>query len=219
MRISSPRAPKTAALTLIELLIVLAVIAVLAAIILPGLNERVGRRSARINCANCLKQIGLSFKTWALDNQDNYPMHDSVTNGGTLELIGQDAMFTHYLVMSNELSTHKILICPNDSKRTSATNFGLGFNNLAIGYFVGVDAVETNSTMILAGDRNLTNGSTAAHGILRLPPDKPLGWTAEIHNCQGNLLFSDGSVQQVTTLRLRDEIQTSRPITNRLEFP
>src|SRR2546428_12227388 len=93
------------AFTVIELLIVVSVLAILAAIILPGLARPWRHPGQQINCANNLKQVGLSFRTWALDNGDKSPMQVSVTNGGTMELVGAGMTFMHFAVMSNELST------------------------------------------------------------------------------------------------------------------
>jgi hypothetical protein len=84
----------------------------------------------RINCLNNLKQIGLAFKTWAIDNHDLYPFNAPTNTGGTLELCarGADGFDTnaafHFQVMSNELSTPKILVCPKDPTRKVAANFG-----------------------------------------------------------------------------------------------
>jgi len=55
-----------------------------------------------IECVNHLKQLGLSVKTWALDNQDTYPQH--------------------VLQMTNEMSTPKILVCPADTAHQAAAD-------------------------------------------------------------------------------------------------
>jgi competence protein ComGC len=216
--------PPDAGLTLIELLIVFSVLLILAAVvvILPALASR--PTTCRLNCTNNQKQIGLSFKTWSIDNNDRFPMQVSTNEGGTKELITGPA-FVHFVVMSNELSTARILLCPNETKRTWATNFTSDLSNSKISYFVGLDATDTNATLFLTGDRNITNGIRPAGGLLTLTTNRPAGWTEELHRSStnrktmiGNLALSDGSVHQVGNLGLRQALQASgQP--NRLALP
>ena len=208
-------------LTVIEVLIIVAVFSVLVAVFVPGMHTQ--RRShgcsMRISCSNNLNQIGLAFRPWALDNNDQFPFQVPVTNGGTMELTSSGIASVHFQVMSNELSTPKILLCPADTGRTNASSFATGLNNWNISYFVGIDAANTNPAMFLCGDRNITNGLPLQGGFLCLPTNRLAGWTHKIHVNQGNIGLADGSVQGFTTPRLQQALVSTGTATNRLAMP
>lgn len=88
-----------------------------------------------------------------------------------------------------------------------------------ISYFVGVDAQETNATMLLSGDRNITNGRFLKNGMLLPTTNQPIGWTKEIHDRCGNIALADGSVQSVSNSALRRLVGNTGVATNRLAIP
>lgn len=155
-----------------------------------------------------------------MDHGDKYPMQVSVTNGGTMELIGSGNVFVNFLVMSNELHTPKILWCPFDEKRMPASSFTTNFSDANISYFVGVDAVDTSPQMFLAGDDNLTmDGEAVKRGLLTIPTNSQIGWTATRHKSAGNVALVDGSVQGFPASRLREAFNATGVATNRLAMP
>jgi len=204
--------------TLVALLVIIAVLALLAAMLLPALAAA-KKKAQRINCVNNLKQCGLAFRIWEGDNGDQYPMNVPMAKGGTKEFDTGADTFRHFQVMSNELSTPKILICPADI-RTIAANF-VSLKNKNVSYFVGLDANEEDPQWFLDGDRNVTSDTAPENGILKLVPGSPIGWTTAIHNNQGNLGLADGSVQQYSNSGLRTALQNSGDPTNtwRISLP
>jgi len=205
------------AFTLLELFIAMAAIFLIGVLLIPRSH---GNKVAaeRINCVNNLKQVGLAYNAWANDHSQNYPMQIPVTNGGTLEWIGAGSVFPQFLVLSNELSTPKILFCPADRKRAPAKTFA-SFNDSQLSYFVGVDAAPALPQAFLAGDRNLTNDSKPMGSLLELTTNRPSRWTDEVHVRQGNVGLADGSVQQFSRARLQEAIGCTGLVTNRLALP
>lgn len=220
--------------SLIELLVVVAIVGLLAAILLPAFS-RARARSSRISCVCNLKQVGVAFRTWALDHNDKYPMQVSITNGGTMEFTANAAnpmVFTHFAVMSNELSTPKILFCPADRDRSRiVANEFLGMpsgsskpipfvNDTNLSYFVGVDATDVLPQMFLTGDDNLAiDGVPVKNQMVTLRGDVAVSWTRERHNYQGNIGLADGSVQQFGASQLQMGLRNTGIATNRLAIP
>jgi prepilin-type processing-associated H-X9-DG protein len=203
-------------LSLVEVFLVLATIALLALFFLPP-PSRHQRRSSRIGCVNHLKQIGLAYRLWSNDHGDQFPFASTNTES-TLALANSPQVFRHYALISNELNTPKLLVCPVDQK-TKATDFGT-FCNTNLSYFVGLDAREDSPNTILSGDRNIVGG-TLSNGFLRsfTPASNDAGWTSELHNNAGNVGLGDGSVQQLNGNQLRLHLASLTNASIRLAIP
>ncbi len=205
-----------AAMTLTEVLVVIAVLVVLAVLFLP-IWPTTEHRADEINCISNLRQIGISYRIWGEDRDGNYPMQLSITNGGAMELIATGNVAACFQLMSNVLDAPRILVCPADANRRAATTFGSDFSRQNISYFIGLDAVDTQPQTLLSGDDNLMmNGKRVQSGILNLRNNYTLAWTKERHHGAGNVLFADGSVQQVASVGLT---KTANLATNRLAIP
>jgi prepilin-type N-terminal cleavage/methylation domain-containing protein len=104
---------------------------------------------------------------------------------------------------------------------TSPGRFG---QNSAISYFIGLDAQETYPSMLLGGDANIIiNAPMSSSGTPPAMPSSPViypfgtnwngvtgpGWTANTHQLNGNVVLGDGSVQQLSSSRLRDQLKNS----------
>jgi prepilin-type processing-associated H-X9-DG protein len=209
-------------LKLIEALIVVAVLTLLLlAILLPALpNNRNARIRARHSCVNNLKQIGPSFRQWALDSKDEYPMNNSISNRGAMEWAQQGIAWPVFQVMSNELNTPKILVCPADKTGIAAVNFSSSGARTNLSYFVGLDAKEVEPQMFLTGDSDLGTGRTRFRsGIVSLATNRLVNFSEDRHNKQGHVGLADGSVQGYSNTRLREALRYTGNSENRIIIP
>ena len=224
------------AFTLIELLVVIAIIAILAAMLLPALAAA-KKKAQKISCVNNQKQVGLSFRLWEGDNQDKYPRSVPTNTGGSMEDCYSKynannpptglTPWMSFVVMSNQLSTPKIIMCPSDGLAAHspqpATNFSALVTAAAnaylyVSYFVNGDATENDPQMVLGGDCNIgnapntgnTTSSSTRFTTYSLFPVVAAGavtawsWTAtDLHQSSGNVLMADGSAQSVTISGLK----------------
>ncbi|HEY9173943.1 MAG TPA: prepilin-type N-terminal cleavage/methylation domain-containing protein [Verrucomicrobiae bacterium] len=224
------------AFTLIELVVVVAILTLLFTLLLPA-RASTRANVARITCVNNLKQVGLAFRTWADAHQARFPMKVADSQGGAagaVPVAGATApnVWRIFQVLSNECKTPKVVVCPADERnpRTNFLNVTVGttyrdfFDNTAVSYFVGADADDTRPQMFLSGDRNIGTGpfnpssygyspSTVLGAAVSIGTNTSTGtganlqWTDKMHQKQGNVLLADGSVQQLDSSRLRDELR------------
>lgn len=129
---------------------------IMPAMLLPAL-ARAKDRAQSINCMNNMKQIGLSFRTWALDHENEYPANVSSSQGGAKErsALGRDGFDKdsafQFEVMSNVLFTPRILVCPADKSKQVALSFqNLQPANASYKVRLGPNIGESNPQEVLA---------------------------------------------------------------------
>lgn len=227
------RGQKCAAMTLFEVLVIIIILAVLVAILLPAIVAA-SAKSHGITCVNNLKEISLAYRIWEGDNRNLYPTGVSVTNGGVMESAAVGDVVTVFQVMSNELSTPTILVCPQDTTHTQATNFAIDFSAKNISYFAALDVIhDGNGNMPLLGDDNFSvAGAPAKSGLLKISTNSIVAWLPGRHpfyqphfweppprNFFGNVGMNDGSVQQFNSEDFQNALAHTGLATNRFAIP
>lgn len=128
------------------------------------------REAERIQCVNNMKQLGLAMRVWAQDNDDKYP--------------------TSLVVMSNELVTARILVCPSD--KAQAPYATLGWNEFQ-------DNMTSYQFLAQPDDEKFPNCITAI---------------CPIHH---NYLLADGSVQMINPDKVHEVKKDGRWYLERIQ--
>jgi prepilin-type processing-associated H-X9-DG protein len=158
-------------------------------------------RSQRLRCVGNLQKIGAAMRGFStnVSGASTNASADSIKSSPTSVQTNQrregNEVVRCFQSLSNELKTPAVLVCPADSTRTPASDFGFGFSTSNISYFLGVDVSTSFPDELLAGDRQLTiNGVAPPSGIVTIQNTNILTWN--IHQ-GGNVMFLDGSVQAI----------------------
>jgi len=208
--------------TRLELVTIVATLVLLAGVALPLLAST-RARSEQVSCFSNLRQAGHACQVWANDHGDRNPWWTPIREGGYYDAPGDPApvawtfgdrnnVWFQWAWYSNQLSAPNILACPADKRvgalRVIAENWGFGpagirtIQNSACSYPIGLHSLYESPRSILSGDRNIrfsSFGNTCAHiAVVQVLnyPYTGAGWTNAIHGLTGNLLFTDGSVEQ-----------------------
>lgn len=224
-----------------ELLVIVFVVAALTLVLIPKwLKSTTGSRHSV--CINNLKQISTGLRLVYNGSDSIYP--DTIfsrTNSG-----GSESLWRLFQMAGGDISSPRVLICPADSQKKAAVDFieesDPKFNvssfahplrrHASLSYFYALGADESSPQRLLMGDRDLTcdpKASDKSPGKVFLTGAQDLGsttnetkdlrWSTEIHNRFGNVAFMDGSVQQLTSPKLRQAILNSPDRTNRIWLP
>jgi hypothetical protein len=149
------------------------------------------------------------------DHADKYPwLVDQTQGGGQPNGTDNATVNLQFCIVSNEIVTPKLLVCPADQRRVAATNF-MTCDVTNVSYALGDDADEKKPTHILAADRSLSgfeytglHDNTACY-TLNLPGGgQNAKWNKSLcHGSNaGNSGLSDGSVQRLTDSGLRGSV-------------
>lgn len=206
------------ALARIEVLVLLMVVAIGIAL-LAAARANARTKAQRIACLANLKCVGISFRLFATDHQDRFPMRVSTNDGGSLEFVPGREVTPHFRPLLSEGVLPRMLTCPAD-RSWSATDFS-ALRGENVSYFLNLEAEETTPQVLLLGDRLMEIDGKPARGVVPLTQNSRVRWMPRSHRVgAGNVSLADGSVRKTTNASLQRLIRVPDPGgTNRLAFP
>jgi len=206
--------------TLIELLVVIAIIAILAAILFP-VFAKAREKARQASCQSNLKQIGIAFKMYVQDYDEQWPRADPIPGGnnspGQTGSRGLDFGFSGWI--SNGLipytKNQQIYICPSinsdgfgdpwsnggDATHDGSRQFSYAFNYVS-DYGAKEATFQDVSNAIILADSGTTAWWDCGY-------ESGCGWrtrdwtqhinknykATEYHSEQNDYLFEDGHVK------------------------
>lgn len=190
--------------TLVELLVVIGIIALLISILLPSLNK--ARMAAKeVACMSNLRQLGLSFHMYAMNNHGTLPEAFYYNNPG-----GWNEGWAHRLFPL--LKSVKVFTCPTDPEEIWSSQlgdflmgYGMNYSILGSGLpsphaspgrvSMKLTQIKSSTELILAGDSARPPGGDPVYTSV-IQWDYPLGSYLSMRHRGGmNVLLADGHVE------------------------
>lgn len=199
--------------TRLELAVTTGMVLLLMVLALPAVANKA--RSQQAGCWNNLRQIGRAYHEWANEHGHLFPYSILQARGGTAAIPNAWGQFG---VLTNELKSPQVLVCPSDDKKRPAGNFSTNpeqgffhanFRNSAVSYFLA-HPFWRQPRYILAGDRNIQVDRTSVNcsqfgiGVCEIE-SKTLNiarWTNNMHVGLGHFLHADGGVDFIDNSNL-----------------